>query len=279
MKRFSATDFFIMELRRKYPDANKFTDLLFLEGLKWQMLAKTDSARLCFNKFLNFSGSKYSLRFRGYYFSDSANIEFANERLYAKSFLKYEKQDSASFFKTDIFRKYYYESFSQGFVLNREDFGNRKIIPLIGLRIGSKGSYIYGIGCYWLARDNIVAGCRFSFNNYYLGALADIPLQIYKSSDNSLGIKLTPLVYFQYLTKPEATENIINIYINPGAGLSAGYHFSQRVYAGVSYLYFLYNQYNKAYPYDKINEIFQQNVQIRKTNPAPAQTNPSRIQT
>ncbi len=259
MKSISATNFFIKELKRKYPDAYKYTDLLFLEGLKWKMLSKQDSAKIYFNKFLNTSGSKYSLRFRGYYFSDSAYIQFTNERQFARSFLRCEKKDSVSFFKNDIFPRYYYESFSQGFVLNREDFGNRKIIPGLAIEIGGKGDYLYGVGCNWLSTQNMVIGGQFSFTRYNIGAMADVPLQLYKSAENGFGIKFTPLIYYQYVRKTEPVFEINAGYFNPGAGLSVGYHFNQKVYAGASYLYFLYNQYNKVYLKNKIIDPIQQN--------------------
>jgi hypothetical protein len=259
MKSASGANFYINELEQKYQDAYKYTDLLFLEGLKWQIFSKPDSAKLYFTKFLNFSGSKYSLRFRGYYFSDSAGVQFTNEREYARSFIKSEKQDPSVFFKQDISPRYYYESFSQGFVLNREDFGNRNIIPGIAIGVGAKGSYLYGIGAKWLARQNIIVSSQFSITNNYIGALANVPLQVYKSSDNSFGFKLTPLVYYQFVKKTKTAENVNISYINPGAGFSAGYHFNQRIYIGASYLLYLYSQFNKLYFQKKMVEIYQQN--------------------
>jgi hypothetical protein len=223
------------------------------------MLSKTDSARLCFTKFLKFSGSKYSLRFRGYYFSDSANIQFASEKQYALSFLKYEKQDSASFFKLDISQKYYYESFSQGFVLNHEDFGNRKIIPGIAIRGINNGNYLYGFGCNLIVSEKMVVNAQFSFTNYNIGALVDVPLQLFKSSDNSFGIKLTPLVYYQFVRKSASHESVNDGYIDPGAGFSAGYHFNQKLYVGASYLYYFFNQYNKINLKNKKTGTYQLN--------------------
>ena len=246
LKSFSGANFFINELKRKYPDAYKYTDLLFLEGLKWQILSNHDSAKLCFTNFLKLSGSKYSQRFRGYYFSDSAALQFTEERNYAKSFLHSEKLDPENFYKNDIFPKYYYESFSQGFVLNKEDFGNQKIIPGIALAIGNHGSYLYGIGAKWLVNQNIAASGQFSITDYYFGALADIPIQLYKSPNNSLGIKFTPLIYYQFVKKTRNFENVNRGYLNPGAGLSISYHFTQRLYLGTSYLYYFYNQFDKA---------------------------------
>ena len=127
-----------------------------------------------------------------------------------------EKKDSVSFFKNDIFPRYYYESFSQGFVLNREDFGNRKIIPGLAIEIGGKGDYLYGVGCNWLSTQNMVIGGQFSFTRYNIGAMADVPLQLYKSAENGFGIKFTPLIYYQYVRKTEPLLRLMLAISIPG---------------------------------------------------------------
>ncbi len=115
--------FFISEFEKNCFEPEKYTDIDYWKGRYYELLEKNDSARYFYTRFLNFSGSKYSRLFRGYAINKEADECFTNERNYAaevcKGAVNYPPVGCTELFKP----KLYYQSFSQGYVVNREDFG------------------------------------------------------------------------------------------------------------------------------------------------------------
>jgi hypothetical protein len=87
-------------------------------------------------------------------------------------------------------------------------------------------------------------------------------MQIYKSDDHRFGFEITPVFYYYYIFQGSlADQNPDNLYgindnfFNFGIEASAGYFITPALYAGISFFYAYYNQFNKYTAMDTINGI------------------------
>jgi hypothetical protein len=236
MNNSDAALFFASELLVKYPDAYKFTDIAFFQAQAWLLKNNSDSADYYYNKFLDYSESKYSKRFHGYYNNDSIEVCFNNERQYAKKYLQRNSTiDSLICYKT-LEKRYYYESNSQGFVWNKEDYGyKQKLFPWFGLSYSRKYSAQASIGVEYLIKNNIALNFKTSASKYNADLYISLPIQLYKSHNNRIGFKILPILFYNYFYNPIGNDKK-NSFIVPCISLSAGYRFTQSLYIGVSYL-------------------------------------------
>jgi hypothetical protein len=244
LKELSAARFFSNEILRAYPDAGKFTDVNFLEGQMWELFENSDSARFYYFKFLEFSSSKYSKRFRGYIYNDSAEHCFTKERKYALKFLEGQINEPVQSCLINLESRYYFESFSPGFLLNREDFSRHdRFIPVVNFNIPPLKTVYLGIGLITLFDDKYALyGEVNRFKDFTNGQIA-FPIEVYKAESNRFGINASPVFYYQVADNVEDNSN--QLFVNIGGSISTSYRFNRKLYIGISYLYYVYNNKHK----------------------------------
>jgi hypothetical protein len=260
----AGTNFFMNEFAQKFADAEKHTDFDFLKAQYWEMVAHKDSAKYYYNRFLKFSESKFSRRFRGYALSDTSSACFMEERNYAAKFIDNQPAQSTSNCYNILKPKYYYQSFSPGFVINREDYGPKtRYFPGINFGYDTKSTF-YGIGISRIWSENFLLHVATSISDFQNDVLISAPYQLYKSTNCRLGIKLSPIVYYRHVNKGETNMPLKADYVNGGFGLSTSYHINAKLYMGISYQYFYYNQYNHLILNSTVNdaaqEVYQENI-------------------
>lgn len=177
-----AAKFFIAEFEKKFTDPEKFTDIDYLKGKYWEIAQNSDSAKYYFTRFLDYSGSKYSKLFRGYAIDNEVDNCFTSERNYATSYCKGEIIYPPVCCIEIIKPKFYYQSFSQGYVVNREDFGsNTTYLP--GFNFGYnklEGNY-FGIGMSKIFTENWLVHLALTTSDHNNDVLLALPYQVYKS--------------------------------------------------------------------------------------------------
>ena len=234
-----------------YPAAYKYTDIAYLKAYLYEKMSAPDSAKVYYTKFLQYSEKRLSGYFRGYSNTNLLDTAFIAERNNALVFLK--KGAAIAENRPDYApmpHKYYYQSFSQGFVLNQEDFGiMKKNLYGLSLAYNDVKGLQFGLGTTWLYRDNFIAYAGFMTWQNLMQFKLSTSFQVYKSANNDLGLKLSPALTFS--TSMGAGSDSSHLYqINPGCAFSAGYRINQRVYAGASVSVYLYNQFTHNY-FDK----------------------------
>ena len=236
------------QLELIYPDAIKFSDLLFLKAIAFEKQDSLDKAKMYYSDFLNFSAGKFSKRFRGYRDFDQNDSIWGLERKFAKEKLNDLTIDDYSHFLSDLKPKYHYNSFKPGFLLNPEDY-SRGVKWVTMLVFGLDYSNRFGLG-YQVNRKikstlDLNLWAMASGNTTSFGA--GVPIQIYKSEDDRFGIKLSPFANFAY-TDSVLVENknykIQQGIFNFGAKLSCGYYLLPNLSLGAYYLYSFHNANN-----------------------------------
>jgi hypothetical protein len=246
----------IKKFKKDYPFSIKHSDIDFLLAYAWEKTSNSDSARFYNNEFIKFSGRKYSLHFRGYAVNDSNTLLLSQERTYARSYLSSNAQKN-KIQLTQIKPKYYYESFSQGFVLNREDIGMiRKRIFSAGLGISNKKEMLFGVGISELFNEKVILNASYYFSTWQNYVRITLPYQVYKPANNRFGFKITPTCDYAYVNKINGQTESNKWEINPGITPSIGYRLTHRLFFGVSYSYSLYNQHNTNYTSDYTQHFF-----------------------
>ena len=233
----------IDEFEKLYPNAFKYTDIDFIKAKFWEQANISDSASYYFNRFLLFSEKKYSGFFRGYSFDVDAWECYLNERQYAQNYIYGQPVDEPENCHKQLKPMFYYQSFSQGFVLNREDFGSKKNNLFgIGLEYNTENNFLVGVSNIWLSNEKYIYRSSIFYSENHMDISLSGSYQLYKSKDNSLGIKISPsLILSQYGKKDTVLSK--SPHFNPGLSLSLGYHFNQRWYFGASYTAFLFNEF------------------------------------
>jgi len=244
LKEFSAARFFSSEILGAYPDAGKYTDVNFLEGQMWELFQNSDSARFYYSRFLKFSAGRYSRRFRGYFYNDSIERCFTNERNYALNYLDGKSRDTILQCLIKIEPRYYYESFSPGYLENKEDFKkNQRFIPVLNYNLPPFEKAFLGLGLFTLLNENYAFYAEANrYKGITDGQLA-LPVEVYKTENNRFGINASPVFYYQIADNAEDYPD--RIFFNYGASISTSYHLNHNFYLGISYLYYYYN---KAHP-------------------------------
>jgi hypothetical protein len=244
LKEFSAAKFFSSELLREYPDAEKFTDVSFLEGQMWELVPNYDSARYYYSRFLKFSAGKFSKRFRGYIYNDSAEHCFTRERIYSLRFVEGQSNEPIQSCLIKIEPRYYFESFSPGFLANREDFSRHdRFIPVVNFNIPPLRTVFLGIGLLALLDDKYALyGEVNRYKDFTNGQIA-FPIEAYKAESNRFGINVSPVFYYQVADNVEDYSN--RLFVNIGGSISTSYRFNHKLYYGISYLYYVFNNNHK----------------------------------
>ena len=255
-----AAFYFLNEFKKLMPQYYKYSDVEFLEGKSWELDNNIDSAKNSYAHFLKFSSGKYSAHFRGYTLNDSSKIAFSNERKYAIAYLTHNQKNTINTELKAITPKYYYQSFSPGYVVNREDIGFRSFfLPGFSL-MGSTAQITYwGLNTTLLFNEQFVLYLAGSWSDFQRDYLISAPYQLYKSVNNRFGIKTTPMLYANIFRKTDHNPNITGPYVNFGLGISAGYQLNHKFSIGFSYLGFFYNQYYHRKIENTDNEIYLNN--------------------
>ncbi len=222
-----------LQLKNKQPELFLFTDIDFIIGKAYLEKNKIDSATYYFQQFSRYSGQKYSNRFRGNQ-NENAIKQYSIQRNLALN----QHYDSIKKFPlTPIKPKFYFESFSPGYVINVEDFKRKqKILFYIVLN----NQYIGG-GLNFLVSSNLAFYSQIATNNNYLWFSMNIPYQLYKSPNHRWGIKLSTGNTWQYFYDNQKLK------LFPMISVSSSYHLNHRYYVSAGYVY----NFNNTSSYDK----------------------------
>lgn len=231
-----------------YPDIKKYSDFLFLKAITYEQLDSLDKAKTIYADFLNYSSGKYSKRFRGYRDSDNNDSIWGLERKYVKEKLTGFTINDYDRFLTDSKPNYHYNSFQPGFLINPEDY-SRGVKWVTMFVLGFDYSNGFGIG-YQVNRKiksnfDINLWAMSSGGTVSLGG--GVPIQIYKSSTNRFGLKLSPFVSVAYtdsILVDEINYGIRQGVFNFGAKLSGGYFILPKLSLGAYYKYNFHNANN-----------------------------------
>jgi hypothetical protein len=232
-----------------YPSLIYFSDFSFLKALAYERLQISDSALTNYKLFLDKSGQKYSARFNGYVFADTENLEYISERVYALNYAQNRRQINELPQFKPIIPKYYYDSFSQGFVSNTDDYAYRKntlFTPLIGTDFNK--NLILGIGAFRRISMRTYIFPYAYYSNGSAGISAAMPIQLYQQQNNFRGIKLSPIIsfsYVKYIRENSTNVNVNSEFFNFGAKLSARQFLNQKFSIGSHYLYYFFNGRHK----------------------------------
>lgn len=231
-----------------YPDALYFSDCTFLNGFALQNLGKISEAKEKYREFIDYSSSKYTERFRGHRNSDPNDNVWMAERNYAKTFVEGKPLTTDTGFFQPFLPKYYYNSLHPGYGINPEDYAeNTKHILMFVFGLDLSNNFSAGIQYYRQMNK------YFDINPGYMtsGSVREIslaiPIKLYQSENNNLGIKVSPFMRYSGIRKldingveTEFDENIFDF----GVKASAGYYFAPKLSVGASYIYHRYNENN-----------------------------------
>jgi len=215
------------KLKNMYRAVEFYSDISFLQGYAWASLGNRDSARVAFEKFLNYAGQKYPSRFRGLSRTLAARDQYCRERSAAVGYLYHDTLPSLIFQR--IAPVFYYQSFSPGYGYNPDDFQTdaRWIFSGVGWEYVADQSLFQANTVYMLhPRLGLSTGIR--FNQHVQLLCAALPWQATWATNRRWGVKLTPLLFFAHSNHTDRYRLI------PMAGMSVGYHFHPRYYAGFS---------------------------------------------
>ena len=214
-KEFDSALIKLNQLEAIYPDIEKFSDFLFLKAITYEQIDSLNKAKTIYADFLNYSSGKYSAKFRGYRDLDINDSIWALQRKYARGKLADSATDNYSIFLSDLTPKYYFNSFQPGFLINPEDFSRgTKWHTMLAFGWDSSDRFALGIQLYRKLKSNLDlnVGAMTSGNTKGLGVA--VPIQVYKSTNDRFGIKLSPFASFAY------SDSIIFENTNYGAGQS-----------------------------------------------------------
>lgn len=256
----------IKQLKIIYPEIIKYSDCSFLEAYIYEQTNRPEEAKDKHLEFIQFSSAKYSDRFRGYRDLDTNDSLFSLQRNISKKYIKTGLGNFKQSFLTDLQPKYYYNSYQPGFNLNPEDISR--------YRSKSKGSVYINLGIDYGNSLGISIQPYFKLNKYFdinawttitshnqdLGLA--IPIQLYKSSSNNFGIKISPFintVSAKKVTIDEIDYEIDDNILNFGAKFSIGYYFNEKFSLGSYYKYNSKNSENPHLTYDDNIKIWFEN--------------------
>jgi hypothetical protein len=142
--------------------------------------------------------------------------------------------------------KYYFESFSPGFLVNREDFYRKtRFLPVLNFNFPPYKTSFLGIGLLTFLSDNYILYAEVNRTKDYTDGQLAFPIEIFKLSSNKFGMNASPVIYYRVADNVEDYTN--RFFINIGGSISTGYRFNHRFYTGASYLYYFYNQKHPKY--------------------------------
>jgi hypothetical protein len=238
-------------IRNFYPEAVLYSDVAFLQGFVSAKESDSLNTVRYYNEFLRFSSKKYSERFRGYFLSDTNNDFWRRQREFASEFLERRKPKDTLDFIQSITPKYYFQSLQPGYTLNEEELAlhpNGEFFITLGTNFSS--DYSLGLQYYLNLKNNFDINPGFFISEHIQAASLALPLQLFRSADNSLGLKLSPFVRYNMYGSIDLNGNKLDFkenFFNAGFKISAGYYFVQRLsVAG----WYTYNYYNHNHPYE-----------------------------
>jgi len=224
-------------IRSIYPQADLFSNLTFLEGYTFEQLGLNTEAKKSYTRFLNNSSQTYSRLQRGYENADPNDSIYLEQRNAARQFVNGNRALHVFNFPP-IPPKHYVIPNQPGFLTATSTLSKKRLSA--GLTLGRD------------YRDDLSLGLRLSrplTTSTQLVVQADVsrnamegtlglPLQLYRTENNSFGIKLSPfLTYcYRYDTNPAADEvTYQRSYVNGGFQVSAGYFLLPNVSIGGVY--------------------------------------------
>jgi hypothetical protein len=237
------------QLENLYPDIKKFSDHLFLESVVYARQDSLEMANEKFREFLNYSSGSYSKKFRGYRDADLNDSLFVVQRRYASDYL----QDPQSAGDYESFKKieprYHYNSFKPGYLMNPEN-SERGVKWLTNFMIGLDNSHNIagGLQVYRKITNGMDVNMSILSSGETRAVGAALPVQLYKSIDDRLGLKVTPFINYIYtdsLTVDDVKYESDESFFNFGAKISLGYYLLPKVSLGA---YYKYNFRNKNNP-------------------------------
>ena len=232
-------------LRQLYPKSALYSDVAFIEGYALEKAGDTTKAKIRYKEYLGYSSQKYSERFRGYKYADQNDTIWLQQRNYARDFMNEEPVKEPISFKP-IIPKYYFNSLQPGYGLNDETLVESKQgLIFIGLATNFSSDIALSMQIYRSLNKYIDINPAYYTSGNMRAASVAVPVQLYRSENNNLGIKLSPFINYSNISKIyfdgtewEMDENIFNF----GFKLSGGYYFMQQLSLGAYYTYFYYNE-------------------------------------
>ena len=237
------------QLENLYPDIRKFSDHLFLESVLYAGQDSLEKAKETFRKFLKFSSGSYSKRIRGFRDADQNDSLFAVQRRYASAYL-HDPQTAGEYesFKM-IEPKYHYNSFKPGFLLNPENNERgMKWHTNIMLGVDHSNLFLGGVQVYRKLLDRMDVNLSYMTSGETRYLEAALPVQLYKSIDDRLGIKISPFISHMHadsIIADDVKYGLNESFFNFGAKISVGYYLMPKVSLGACYKY---NFINKNHP-------------------------------
>jgi len=227
-----------------YPDIDLYSDLPFLEGYALEMLGLDSLAGFKYEQFLRSSGKKYSDRQRGYEYADINDSMFVSQRKYSRKFLLSLPRDNKITFNP-VPPKYYYNPYQPGYSISESlnQTGKTYLRFLIGNDLS--GGLSYGMQIYKSVGNSvsIFAQGMYSGNMSYFSFGA--PVQLYKSADNGLGLKISPFISYYSFNNISSGNSGNKGFLDLGGKLSAGFFLFPNLSIGAYYQYFFHNETNK----------------------------------
>jgi len=246
----------LQKLKAKYPDITKYSDFYFLEGYSYENVDSFELSRQSYKNFLDFSSQKYSDRFRGYSHEKNADSLWHVQRKYAQAKISGIPMEIPKTVFTTIKPEYYYSCFHPGFNINREDLNNgAKGYLYLWLGYSYIDNFGIGIQTYHRIYEFLDINPSIHFSSNSKGLRVALPIQLYRSDNNRMGLKLSPyfsISQFESIVFEKTTYPVEQTIFNIGAKLSYGHYINQKLSFGAYYKYNLYNE-NNPFDLDKSN--------------------------
>src|SRR5690606_26694181 len=177
-------------LEEYYPEAVFYTDIAFLKGYANEKVGMKAEAKSNYENYLAFSSGKFSDRFRNYRYADEKDIHWLQQREYATRYLADLSPQTDAGFLQAIKPQYYYSSLQPGYTLNPEDQYERPR-GIFSVSLGSDLSSDFSGGFQYYR--NLIGGVdinpEFAISRNMWEIKMAIPVQVYRSDNNRLGIK------------------------------------------------------------------------------------------
>lgn len=244
-KEFTESASKIDTLRDLYPKSALYSDAAFIEGYALEKAGDTTEAKIRYKEYLDYASKKYSERFRGYKYADQNDSLWLQQRNYARDFMN-EKPAKKPVSFEPITPKYYFNSLQPGYGLNDEALAeNRQGLIFIGLATNFSSDIALSMQIYRSLNKYFDINPAYYTSGNMRAASVALPVQLYLSENNNLGIKLSPFINYSNISKIyfegtewEMDESIFNF----GFKISGGFYFTQRLSLGAYYTYFYYNE-------------------------------------
>lgn len=240
-------------LHALYPGIYKYSDIDYLKGIAFQQLGQADSAQILYDHFLKYSSQKFSSRFRGHRDEDQQDRTYLAERNHAKNYLL-NKETTTPPGIAPFQPKYYYASYQPGYILNSEDLakGSRGLLMLM-FGVDFNGDFTSGLQYYYKINDRFCLNPRIATSGNIKEYTLAVPIQVYKSKNNQMGLKFTPFINILSIDSVSINQQkyaLNDHFLNIGARISAGYYPVQHLGIGA---YYQMNMHDKNNPFQSKN--------------------------